>query len=65
MLCPNHDKVFDLGLISFADNGEIIISEKVSEINRTFLNIHKGMKIYDSEENCEYLKYHRTKIYQE
>ena len=65
LLCPDHDKAFDLGFISFSDNGEIIISEKLSEINRTFLNIHKGMKILVTDENCEYLKYHRTRVYQQ
>ena len=63
LLCPNHDKLFDSGFISFSDTGEILISEGLDEINCTFMNVRPGMKIEVTNENYEYLKYHRTFIF--
>ena len=59
------DKLFDRHLISFTDDGLMLISSSVSEENRRRLGIHEGMKlrrIYP--ENLVYLKMHRSK-YQE
>ena len=33
LLCPNHDKLFDLGYISFQEDGQITISDKLDETN--------------------------------
>ena len=65
LMCPNHDKVFDRGLITFDDEGRIVISEKLSEKNRMFLNLVDGMKIQLTEKNREYLEYHRKYIFQD
>lgn len=45
LLCPNHDKVFDNGLITFDSNGSIIISGQLSYNDRLLLNLKEGMKI--------------------
>ena len=63
LLCPNHDRLFDSGLISFSEEGEIMISTELDELNRTFMNVNPKMKIKVSEENREYLKYHREYIF--
>lgn len=63
MLCPNHDQLFDKGWITFADNGNIIISDRLSSNNRTFLNVGNEMSIKLTEKNKEYLKYHRKNIF--
>ncbi|MBO7381377.1 MAG: HNH endonuclease, partial [Neisseriaceae bacterium] len=31
LLCPTHDKLIDKGLITFSENGEIIISELLTD----------------------------------
>lgn len=62
LMCPNHDMLFDHGYISFEDNGEIIISDKLSDSDRIFVNVHNKMKIECTEGNQNYLKYHREKI---
>ena len=63
LLCPNHDKVFDSGLISFDDDGNIIISEELSAENRLFLNLRGDMKIPLTEKNKKYLAYHRSSLF--
>lgn len=63
LLCPNHDKLFDLGYITFDNSGNIMISPLLSKKDRKFTNVNKKMKIEVNEKNCEYLEYHRTQIY--
>lgn len=63
LLCPNHDKLFDSGLISFDDNGKIIISDKLDKDNRVFLNVNDTMKIDITEDNVSYIRYHRENIF--
>ena len=63
ILCPNHDKLFDKGLISFDDSGEILISEKLTEINRMFTNVSVNMKVPLTEGQRKYLGYHREHVF--
>lgn len=63
LLCPNHDSLFDKGLISFEDDGKIIMSENLSETDKFFLNVNENMKLNVREENKPYLKYHRNKYF--
>lgn len=63
LLCPNHDKLFDSGLISFSDDGSIMISDELDSINRTFLNVTNNMKIVVDNDNAEYIKYHRENVF--
>ncbi len=60
LLCPNHDRLFDKGYISFDHNGEILISSLLSEINRIYMNVDSEMSIDMSTETKEYMKYHRS-----
>lgn len=64
LLCPNHDSLFDKGLISFDDDGTIIISSKMDAVNRMFMNVKEGMKIKVVEENIPFLRYHRENIFE-
>ena len=59
LLCPNHDALFDLGYISFDDEGNILISDQLEEIDIVYMNIDKNMKINLSGKNKKYLEYHR------
>ena len=63
LLCPNHDRLFDKGYISFDESGSILISESLSENSKIFMNIHDNMKIDISADNREYIRYHRENIF--
>ncbi len=62
LMCPNHDRLFDQGLISFDDQGKIIISDSLSQIDAVFMNVNTDMKIGVNEVNRKYLNYHRNYI---
>ena len=62
-MCPNHDRLFDKGWISFTDEGNIIISNKLNLVDKVFMNISDDMKIDLTGRNKEYLKYHREHIF--
>lgn len=63
LLCPNHDKLFDLGFISFDDDGNILISDELSSDSRTYTNVRGGMQIDITKVKKEYLAYHRDKVF--
>lgn len=63
LLCPNHDALFDSGYISFDDNGNILISEQLGQVDAIFMNVDKNMKIHLSDRNKKYLEYHRKNIF--
>ena len=62
LFCPNHDKLFDVGYISFEDDGRIIISKQLSEDDATLLNVSTEMRVKLTEKNYRYLEYHRNNI---
>ena len=64
LLCPNHDKLFDKGYITFDNDGKIIISERLSKESRIFMNVQDSMHIHINEDNEDYIKYHRKNIFQ-
>lgn len=45
LLIPNLDALFDIGLISFKDNGEIIISNRLSSATLESLSIYPEMRL--------------------
>ena len=63
IFCPNHDRLFDKGFISFDDSGQIMISEELDETNRTFTNVKEGIKIELTEGNKRYLEFHRDNVF--
>ena len=63
LLCPNHDKLFDRGLISFDDDGAILISEKLSDNDQMFMNVKNGMTIQVDPDMKKYLKFHRENCF--
>ena len=62
LLSPNIDSLFDKHLISFEDDGSILISDKLDSLNRESLNINDEIKIPVSEGMKKYLKRHREKF---
>lgn len=63
LLCPNHDKLFDGGWISFNDDGHVMISAELKTNDMIFMNVREDMKISLSEKNKQYMKYHRNNIF--
>lgn len=63
LMCPNHDRLFDMGFISFDDEGKIIIAPELTAQNQVFMNVNDKMHIDIVEKNKKYLKYHRTHIF--
>jgi len=59
LLSPNADKLFEIGLISFQDNGSMMISDKINLSELKKLGIENNIKIDFKEKNLIYLKYHR------
>lgn len=54
LLCPNHDFLFDKHLITFEDNGQIIISKRLSEDDKQLLNINNDIVINIEEKNKKF-----------
>ena len=63
LLMPNLDKLFDSGLISFEDNGRIIISNRLSHNDLNKLNIKESMLVELKNENIKYIRFHRSSIF--
>lgn len=65
LMCPNHDKLFDKGYITFEDDGTIRISKGLTENEMTFLNVNSKMHIEPTltKGNKKYLKFHRKDIF--
>ncbi|MBR3243627.1 MAG: HNH endonuclease [Parasporobacterium sp.] len=63
LMCPNHDKLFDKGLITFDDTGKIIISDRLGENERVFMNVNAEMKVPVNERVIKYLQFHRKNIF--
>lgn len=59
LLSPNLDALFDKHLISFDDEGKILLSESISQANIEKLGISKNRKIHVNEKTKEYLRRHR------
>lgn len=58
------DALFDAGLISFADNGDALVSKRLDREETKILGIN-GKKLLraPTPETVEYLAFHRSKIY--
>ena len=63
LLSPNFDALFDKGLISFKDDGKILISKALSNDVRNTLGILKDTKVALQPSHEKYMKWHREKIF--
>lgn len=64
LLCPNHDKLFDRGLVSFNAEGRIMLSpalEKFNDNRQLLLNNLDCIQI--SNDSYQYLSYHRKNVF--
>jgi hypothetical protein len=53
------DRLFDRGLITFEDDGAILVSQKLSPVDRALCNVDAVRPIKFSERTRHYLGYHR------
>lgn len=58
LLCPNHDALFDKGSISFDENGVLMISSKLSNTTKMFMNGTDSFRIKVTTEMEKYLSWH-------
>lgn len=64
LLLPNLDTCFDLGLISFDNEGKILISSQLRKSTLLQLGINENMKLTKVEKHHqEFLKYHRENVF--
>jgi len=64
LLLPNLDACFDLGLISFDDDGKILMSSELSEAVSLELGINSNLKLLRIEQrHKEFLRFHRENIF--
>ncbi len=67
LLSPNMDKLFDLGHITFEQNGKIRISNELSEGDRVRFQVHAGLQLPLAKLSaCEhYMGFHRSRVFRE
>lgn len=63
LLCSMHDKLFDLGYISFNDDGTILVSNELNKVDRIFSNIDESRTIEITADNIPFIRYHRENIF--
>jgi predicted restriction endonuclease len=65
LICCLHDKLFDLGLISFNDSGKIEISNKIDKSLYSSLKIeeNQGINVNVNVQTIEYLTWHNKNIF--
>lgn len=61
LLSPLYDALFDKHLISFTDEGEMLVSSNI-EAQTSYLNIDKALKINVTYGMKQYLKRHRDEL---
>jgi hypothetical protein len=61
LLLPNLDKVFDLGYITFAETGKILIHKELEDYSR--LGVTKSLKINIAENHQENMAFHREHVF--
>lgn len=63
LLAPHYDAAFDAGLVSFSDQGEILISKFADPLQMALLNIKNDVKLRGIEPRHQpYLDHHRKYV---
>ena len=64
LLVGTLDLLFDAGLISFTDSGQMLISTRLSPDDRVTLNVHEHLHLHMIEDAHQpYLAFHRQHVY--
>lgn len=63
LLSKMYDKLFDAGLITFENNGQIVFSPKVPKADLLALGLDEKGQITLEDRHLPYLEFHRNKIF--
>ena len=63
LLCAHHDALFDKGLISFDQEGQILMSEVLLASSPQVYQVASDMKLDFFEENKKYLLWHQCYVF--
>ena len=63
VMTPTYHKLFDMGFISFTDNGTILISPFLSNMNKQRLGLVDNHQYRIPRGCAAYLEYHRSNVY--
>lgn len=64
LLTPNYDVLFDKGYITFRNNGQVIISQKLSPFALKVFDVNEELKLRSIfPKNKEYLEFHRSEVF--
>lgn len=64
LLTPNYDFLFDKGYISFKNNGEVLISKRLSPFAYKVFDVNSSIQLRNVFiESKEYLEFHRSKVF--
>ena len=66
LLSPHIDRLFDKGLISFSDNGDVLFSSHLGSTVRGAWGLETLVNVGPFKpEQCRYLEYHRAEIFRD
>jgi putative restriction endonuclease len=64
LLIPNYDLLLDKGLITFRDNGSIVISNRLDSFGRKIFRVDESLRLRRTfTESREFLEYHQDKVF--
>lgn len=64
LLIPNYDFLFDSGYITFKENGNVVISNKLSSVDRKIFNITDNLRLRQIfPGNKEFLEFHNQNVF--
>jgi len=65
LLSANLDALFNDGLITFEDNGQMLVSDYLSQENRVVLQLQGNLRKTPTPRQQTYLRFHRANVFRE
>ena len=66
LLVPNLDALFDAGLITFGEEGGLVVSKAVSKEDRVLLGLESEMRLRKlPQRSMDYLDHHRKNVFRD
>ena len=66
LLAPNLDAAFDRGFITVAENGEVLVSERLSDADRRALGLDVRLRVSSLDDSHQtYLRFHRERVFKD
>lgn len=63
VLCHNHHALFNEGLVTMNDKGQLLVSERLMD-DQYALGLYEGQQVVISKEQKKYVKWHRNQVFQ-